>query len=57
MEKKLPRGEVRVLNAIKVINELVDELINDIKFDPDAQYELGKAWGITKDYLNVKETN
>ena len=53
MEQKLPKGEKQIKSAVELINKLTREIINETT-DEDIKYELGKAWGIVKEYLNVK---
>ena len=55
MEKqKLPKGEKQIRQAFAIVSKEVEKLRDDIKFLPDCKYELGKAWGIVKEYLNIK---
>ena len=52
-QAKLPKGELQIRKAV----ELIDKLIRDIQeetTDEDVKWECGRAWGITKEYLNVK---
>jgi len=50
---KLPKGEKQILAAVSLVNKLVHEVVDETT-DEDIKYELGKAWGIVKEYLNVK---
>jgi len=50
---KLSRGEKKIREAVALVNKLVHEVVDETT-DEDIKYELGKAWGITKEYLNVK---
>ena len=50
---KLGRGEKMIRFAVNLIDKLVKAIINETT-DEDIKYELGKAWGIVKEYLNVK---
>jgi hypothetical protein len=53
MNTKLPKGEKQIQEAVKLVNKLVHEVVDETT-DEDIKYELGKAWGITKEYLNIK---
>ena len=55
MDKKLLkylREEQEIKQAVKVINKVIASIIKETN-DDDIKYEVGKAWGITKEYLNV----
>lgn len=54
--KKLIRGEKKILEAIKLIDGLLDAIKKETT-DEDIKYEIGKAWSITKQYINVYENN
>lgn len=47
------RGEKQIRDAVKVVEGEVRGIITETT-DEDIKYELGKAWGITKEYLNIK---
>lgn len=49
---KLIRGEKKILEAVKLIDKLLEDIKSETT-DEDIKYEIGKAWGITKQYLNV----
>ena len=51
--QKLLRGEKMIRLAVSLIDKLVKAIINETT-DEDIKYELGKAWGIVKEYLNIK---
>jgi hypothetical protein len=38
--------------AVKIIDKIVKSIIKETT-DEDIKYELGKAWGIVKEYLNI----
>jgi hypothetical protein len=50
---KIPRGEKQIKDAVNLIDKEVRGIVNETT-DEDIKYEVGKAWGITKEYLNVK---
>jgi hypothetical protein len=52
--KKLPKGEKQIQEAVRLVNKLVHEVVDETT-DEDIKYELGKAWGIVKEYLNINE--
>jgi len=41
-----------IKQAVKVINKAIRGIIKETTED-DIKYEVGKAWSITKEYLNV----
>jgi hypothetical protein len=51
--KKYQEEDIKISKAVKVINKAVQDIIDETN-DEDVKYEVGKAWGITKEYLNVK---
>jgi hypothetical protein len=53
---KQNRGEKMIGQAVALIDKLVHEVVDETT-DEDIKYELGKAWGITKEYLNINEKN
>ena len=53
MTNKLPKGEKQIREAVVLVNKLVHEVVDETT-DEDIKYELGKAWGIVKEYLNIK---
>lgn len=53
MEKqRIIRGEKQIRDAVKFIDKEVKSILSETS-DEDIKYELGKAWGITKEYLNI----
>ncbi len=50
--KKLPRGEKQIRNAINLVSLELDKIKTETR-DEDIKYEIGKAWGIIKEYLNI----
>jgi len=53
---KLPKGEKQILKAVSLIDSLIKDIISETT-DEDIKYEAGKAWSITKQYINVYEKN
>jgi len=51
--EKLPKGEKQLRAAVGLIDKEIRGIINETT-DEDIKYELGKAWGIVKEYLNIK---
>jgi hypothetical protein len=51
-QAKLLRGEKMIRAAVALIDKLVKAIISETT-DEDIKYEVGKAWGIVKGYLNV----
>jgi hypothetical protein len=51
---KYLREEQEVRQAVKVINKVIAGIVKETD-DDDIKYEVGKAWGITKEYLNVNQ--
>lgn len=49
---KYQQEEAGIRQAVKIIGKVIDNIINETT-DEDIKYELSKAWGITKEYLNV----
>lgn len=49
---KFFKEEQEIKQAVKVINKAICGIIDETT-DEDIKYEVGKAWGITKEYLNV----
>ena len=49
---KYLKEEQEIKQAVKVINKAIRGIIDETT-DSDVEYEVGKAWGITKEYLNV----
>ena len=45
--------EKKLIEAVKLISLTLKEIIDETT-DEDIKYEIGKAWGITKEYLNIK---
>ena len=54
MNTKLPKGEKQIRDAVELIDKLIREIVKETT-DEDVKWECGRAWGITKDYLNVNE--
>jgi hypothetical protein len=54
MKNKLPKGEKMIRVAVALIDKLVKAIIDETT-DEDIKFELGKAWGIVKEYLNIKQ--
>jgi hypothetical protein len=55
MDQKLMKylkEDQEIKQAVKVINKAIRGIIKETT-DEDVKYEVGKAWGITKEYLNV----
>lgn len=52
-QKKLPKGEKQIRQAVNLLDKEIRGIINETT-DDDIKYEVGKAWSITKEYLNVK---
>jgi hypothetical protein len=50
---KLPKGEKQLRQAVNLINKEITGIIDETS-DEDIKYEVGKAWSITKEYLNIK---
>jgi hypothetical protein len=50
---KYLKEEQEIKQAVKVINKAIRGIIDETT-DDDVKYEVGKAWSITKEYLNVK---
>jgi hypothetical protein len=55
MDQKLMKylmEDQEIKQAVKVINKAIRGIIKETT-DEDIKYEVGKAWSITKEYLNV----
>jgi hypothetical protein len=55
MDQKLMKylmEDQEIKQAVKVINKAIRGIIKETT-DDDIKYEVGKAWSITKEYLNV----
>ena len=50
---KYHKEDMDIKQAVKVVNKAIKSIVRETT-DKDIQYEVGKAWGITKDYLNVQ---
>jgi hypothetical protein len=50
---KYLKEDQEIKQAVKVINKAIRGIIKETTIE-DIKYEVGKAWGITKEYLNVK---
>lgn len=50
---KYLKEDQEIKQAVKVINKAISGIIDETTIE-DIKYEVGKAWSITKEYLNVK---
>lgn len=48
-----PKGELQIKKAVELIDKLIKE-IQEETTDDDIKWESGRAWSITKEYLNIK---
>lgn len=51
--EKLPKGELQIRKAVELIDKLIREIQDETR-DEDVKWECGRAWSITKEYLNIK---